>query len=382
MATKKKKKLDPIKQREKRAKIAALAGGVLLLGVAAIEVPVGDEAAEQEAGAGGDRAGCATPNPGGLAFPQVGATATGTTSSSGLADTDVPPPALSVGQLVTFNAFEMKNPFKPQVSSAPGADRIPRTRAARRRLRQLPRRRRRPRSPCRPASRCCAPRRSTSCNDHDHGHHPHRDDADDHDHHARACGRLDGDDLRQRQRLAGRHGRDLPDRSSGLQARLMAPRLGPDRDRRRLVRDRRADPDLARPPPGDPSEHEQRQAVQAHPRVDPVKDGPGLSIRRKTHGGIRIYGDQRSGLRSDGEIQRPRRTLRASSCASAACSPSTSRSCRRPATTAPRTAFKKIKPKSLQIFSRQFATMIEAGLNVVGALVILEEQTDDKYLAA
>jgi type IV pilus assembly protein PilC len=47
-----------------------------------------------------------------------------------------------------------------------------------------------------------------------------------------------------------------------------------------------------------------------------------------------------------------------------------------------RTVFKKIKPKSLQIFSRQFATMIEAGLNVVSALVILEEQTDDKYLAA
>ncbi len=46
-----------------------------------------------------------------------------------------------------------------------------------------------------------------------------------------------------------------------------------------------------------------------------------------------------------------------------------------------RTAFKKIKPKSLQIFSRQFATMIEAGLNVVSALVILEQQTDDRYLA-
>ena len=41
---------------------------------------------------------------------------------------------------------------------------------------------------------------------------------------------------------------------------------------------------------------------------------------------------------------------------------------------------KKVKPKSLQIFSRQFATMIEAGLNVVGALVILEEQTDDDAL--
>src|SRR5437870_10836649 len=47
-----------------------------------------------------------------------------------------------------------------------------------------------------------------------------------------------------------------------------------------------------------------------------------------------------------------------------------------------RTILKAIKPKSLQIFSRQFATMIEAGLNVVSALVILEEQTDDKYLAA
>ncbi len=42
---------------------------------------------------------------------------------------------------------------------------------------------------------------------------------------------------------------------------------------------------------------------------------------------------------------------------------------------------KKIKPKSLQIFSRQFATMIEAGISVVGALVVLEEQTDDKALA-
>jgi type IV pilus assembly protein PilC len=47
-----------------------------------------------------------------------------------------------------------------------------------------------------------------------------------------------------------------------------------------------------------------------------------------------------------------------------------------------RTAFKKIKPKTLQIFSRQFATMIEAGLNVVGSLVILEQQTEDAYFAS
>src|SRR6266498_1336397 len=46
-----------------------------------------------------------------------------------------------------------------------------------------------------------------------------------------------------------------------------------------------------------------------------------------------------------------------------------------------RTVFKKVKPRSMQVFSRQFATMIEAGLNIVAALVILEEQTDDLYLA-
>src|SRR6266542_387429 len=47
-----------------------------------------------------------------------------------------------------------------------------------------------------------------------------------------------------------------------------------------------------------------------------------------------------------------------------------------------RTAFRKVKPKSLQVFSRQFATMIDAGLNVVSALRILADQTDDKDLAA
>ena len=34
----------------------------------------------------------------------------------------------------------------------------------------------------------------------------------------------------------------------------------------------------------------------------------------------------------------------------------------------------------MQVFSRQFATMIEAGLNIVASLVILEQQTDDPYL--
>ena len=43
---------------------------------------------------------------------------------------------------------------------------------------------------------------------------------------------------------------------------------------------------------------------------------------------------------------------------------------------------KRVKQRYLQVFSRQFATMIDAGLSVVSALVILEQQTDDKNLAA
>jgi type IV pilus assembly protein PilC len=43
-------------------------------------------------------------------------------------------------------------------------------------------------------------------------------------------------------------------------------------------------------------------------------------------------------------------------------------------------AFRKVKAKSLQVFSRQFATLIEAGVSIVSALAILEDQTDDKYL--
>src|SRR5690242_15317186 len=42
---------------------------------------------------------------------------------------------------------------------------------------------------------------------------------------------------------------------------------------------------------------------------------------------------------------------------------------------------KAVKAKSLQVFSRQFATMIEAGLSVVTALVILEQQTEDNALS-
>lgn len=42
---------------------------------------------------------------------------------------------------------------------------------------------------------------------------------------------------------------------------------------------------------------------------------------------------------------------------------------------------RRVKPKALQVFARQFATMIAAGLNVVTSLTILEEQSDDPALA-
>ncbi len=45
-------------------------------------------------------------------------------------------------------------------------------------------------------------------------------------------------------------------------------------------------------------------------------------------------------------------------------------------------AFQKVPVKALQVFTRQLATLIEAGVSVVSALVVLEEQTNDKRLAA
>jgi type IV pilus assembly protein PilC len=45
-----------------------------------------------------------------------------------------------------------------------------------------------------------------------------------------------------------------------------------------------------------------------------------------------------------------------------------------------RDRFKKVKPKDLQVFSRQLATMIEAGVSVVSAFSTLEHQTESKYL--
>lgn len=116
----KKKRVDPIKQREKRTKIAAGVGAVLLLGVGAFEVPkilslmnkkppVSQSAAPPAAGAPA----------GSPSLPPVAPLPGDAASSGGLIDTDTPRDASSVGQLVSFDVFEAKNPFTPQVSSSP-----------------------------------------------------------------------------------------------------------------------------------------------------------------------------------------------------------------------------------------------------------------------
>ena len=78
----------------------------------------------------------------------------------------------------------------------------------------------------------------------------------------------------------------------------------------------------------------------------------------------------------------PRRRRRVGARPASLARPASADACRSGprAATAPRRRFKKVKPKSLQVFSRQLATMIEAGVSVVAAFTTLEQQTDDKYL--
>ena len=117
----KKKRVDPIKQREKRTKIAAIVGTVLMVLVGAYEIP--SMLAVMNKKPPGNTRYDPGPSltPGGL--PNVATGAAGTSASSApsgqLVDTDAPP-ASAEGQLVSFSVFETKNPFTPQVSSSQG----------------------------------------------------------------------------------------------------------------------------------------------------------------------------------------------------------------------------------------------------------------------
>jgi hypothetical protein len=115
----KKKRVDPIKQREKRTKIAAIVGTVLMVLVAAYEIPSMLKVMNKKPPGNTTYDPGPSLEPGGL--PNVaagtGGTSAGAAPSGQLVDTDAPP-ASGAGQLVSFSVFETKNPFTPQVSTA------------------------------------------------------------------------------------------------------------------------------------------------------------------------------------------------------------------------------------------------------------------------
>jgi hypothetical protein len=116
----KKKRVDAAKQREKRTKIAAIVGGVLMVLVGAYEIPSMLKVMNKKPPGNTTYDPGPSTTPGGL--PNVAAGAGGATAapaapSGQLVDTDVPP-ASGAGQLVSFSVFETKNPFTPQVSNA------------------------------------------------------------------------------------------------------------------------------------------------------------------------------------------------------------------------------------------------------------------------
>src|SRR3954447_177243 len=114
MATKK-QRVDAAKQREKRTKIAAVVGVVLLLAVAAFEIPSMLAVMNKK-----PPPGSTIDNGPSSVLPNVaGGGASPAAASGQLVNTDVPPSS-GDGQLVSFSVFETKNPFTPQVSMDQG----------------------------------------------------------------------------------------------------------------------------------------------------------------------------------------------------------------------------------------------------------------------
>jgi hypothetical protein len=112
-----KRRENPIKKRERRAKIAAAVGGVLFLAVAAYEVPSLMKMMNQKPPSS-SHAATATPTSGGtVGLPDVGGASGGVSVDGALANTDLPP-ASDGAQLVSFSVFQPKNPFAPQVRPA------------------------------------------------------------------------------------------------------------------------------------------------------------------------------------------------------------------------------------------------------------------------
>jgi hypothetical protein len=114
----KKKRVDPVKQREKRVKIAAIVGTLLMVLVGAYEIPSMLKVMNKKPPANTTYDPGPRTSAGGLPNVVGDVGGMGAAVSSGqLVDTDAPPVS-AAGQLVSFSVFETKNPFTPQVSSA------------------------------------------------------------------------------------------------------------------------------------------------------------------------------------------------------------------------------------------------------------------------
>ncbi|HEX4679841.1 MAG TPA: hypothetical protein VH210_11645 [Gaiellaceae bacterium] len=117
----KQKRVEDAKKRDKRSKIVLVALGLLLVVVAAYEIPSMLALMNKKPPTSTTHAPAPSSVVAGSGLPSV-ATAgttgsTATTPSGQLVNSDVPP-ASAEGQLVTFEVFQTKNPFVPQVTSS------------------------------------------------------------------------------------------------------------------------------------------------------------------------------------------------------------------------------------------------------------------------
>ena len=270
-----KKKVDPIKQREKRAKIAAIGGVVLLLAVAALAGPEDDEADEPEAG----RAAA------------LGGAPAGTSAfrARGAADATRPRPASSPTRTCrrrpsTAASWSRSTSSRRRIRSG-RRSRAPTWRRGRRGLGATATQSA-PGTASHAASSATTPPRSRSIADDDRARDRRAVDAGGAEHSgdhrrppspqrrpSRSPSTESTSHVAQRWRVPERHAR--------LPARLLDEGHGPDRDRRRLLLDGRPDARADPRQAGHPAEHEQRPAVQARscsPRLRGWRPRPKLPI--------------------------------------------------------------------------------------------------------
>src|ERR1700712_2385239 len=119
----KNKRIEEAKKRDKRSKKALIVLGVLMIAVAAYEIPSMLKVMNKKPPPGSTYdPGPSSVVPGSLPNVATGASTSTTHVAAAptgqLVDTDVPPSS-GEGQLVTFTVFQTKNPFVPQVKSAP-----------------------------------------------------------------------------------------------------------------------------------------------------------------------------------------------------------------------------------------------------------------------